>query len=43
MIAVDTSSLVAYLAGGGGADVRAVDLLLVTIRPVCRPSCSPNS
>ena len=28
MIAVDTSSLVVYLAGGGGADVRAVDLAL---------------
>ena len=28
MIAVDTSSLVAYLAGGDGADIRAVDLAL---------------
>jgi predicted nucleic acid-binding protein len=28
MIAVDTSSLVAYLGGGSGADVRAVDLAL---------------
>jgi predicted nucleic acid-binding protein len=28
MIALDTSSLVAYLAGGIGADVQAVDLAL---------------
>jgi predicted nucleic acid-binding protein len=28
VIAVDTSSLVAYLAGGVGADVQAVDLAL---------------
>lgn len=28
MIAVDTSSLVAYLAGGAGPDVKAVDLAL---------------
>jgi predicted nucleic acid-binding protein len=37
VIAVDTSSLVAYLAGGVGADVRAVDLALGD-NQACLPS-----
>lgn len=36
MIAADTSSLVAYLAGTGGADVAAVEAALVD-RQLCLP------
>ena len=44
VIAIDTSSLIAYLSGQGGLDVEATGARArSTGKPSCRPSCCPSS